>query len=42
VRRVRQAFDLAGFEAIHAYDDSKGDRPMLAMATHRSYRWRGL
>jgi phosphatidylglycerophosphatase C len=42
VRRVRQAFDLAGFEAIHAYGDSKGDRPMLAIASHRSYRWRNL
>lgn len=42
VRRVRHAFDLAGFEAVYAYGDSKGDRPMLGLARHRYYRWRAM
>lgn len=41
VRRVRQTFDLARFGAVFAYGDSNGDRPMLALAHHRCYRWRG-
>lgn len=39
-RRVRAAFDLAAFESIYAYGDSKGDRAMLRLAQQRYYRWR--
>jgi phosphatidylglycerophosphatase C len=38
VRRVRARFDLAAFDAIHAYGDTPEDQAMLAMADHRWYR----
>ncbi|MEQ4576662.1 HAD family hydrolase [[Pseudomonas] boreopolis] len=39
---VRSRFDLAGFERIHAYGDSREDKPMLALAHERWYRGRRI
>ena len=38
VRRIRDSFDLADFEDIYAYGDTKGDKPMLALAKHAFYK----
>jgi phosphatidylglycerophosphatase C len=38
VRRIRERFDLRGFSAIYAYGDSRGDEPMLAIATKAFYK----
>jgi len=39
VRRIRQKFPrLETFQNIYAYGDSKGDREMLALATHPAYQ----
>lgn len=40
--RIRARYDLADFERIHAYGDSREDRPMLALAQERWYRGRRL
>ncbi|AYB33155.1 HAD-IB family hydrolase [Chryseolinea soli] len=37
-RRIREAYDLAGYDRIIAYGDSRGDREMLALATDPHYR----
>jgi HAD superfamily hydrolase (TIGR01490 family) len=37
-RRVQAVFDLASFTEIYAYGDSRGDREMLALATHPYFR----
>ncbi len=37
--RVRQRYDLAQFRDIYAYGDTAEDRELLALATHRYYRW---
>jgi HAD superfamily hydrolase (TIGR01490 family) len=37
-RRVAGRFDLAVFERIHAYGDTREDEHLLAMATERFYR----
>lgn len=37
-RRIREMFDLKDYEYIYAYGDSKGDRAMLDLATHKFYR----
>jgi HAD superfamily hydrolase (TIGR01490 family) len=37
-RRVSARFDLASFERIHAYGDTREDDYLLAMATDRFYR----
>ncbi|HMH24599.1 MAG TPA: HAD-IB family hydrolase [Puia sp.] len=34
VQRIRQQFKLEDYQPIHAYGDSAGDRPMLALAHH--------
>ncbi len=39
VNRIKCEFDPADFENIYAYGDSKGDKEMLAMATHPHYRF---
>ena len=39
-RLVRERYDLARYERIHAYGDSREDRPMLALAHERWYRGR--
>lgn len=38
-RRVRERFDLAAFETIHAYGDTPEDEAMLALAHRCWYRW---
>lgn len=38
VNRIRQAIDLSEYKTICVYGDSKGDKPMLALATHAHYR----
>jgi HAD superfamily hydrolase (TIGR01490 family) len=40
VRRIEERFDLSDFDHIYAYGDRPGDRPMLAIANERYYRWR--
>jgi len=37
-RRIREAYNLAHYERIIAYGDSRGDREMLALATDPHYR----
>ncbi len=39
-RRARERYDLARYDAIHAYGDTKDDLAMLALADHRWYQWR--
>ncbi|WP_343690682.1 HAD family hydrolase [Chitinophaga sp.] len=34
VERIKQAFDLNGYDDIYAYGDTSGDRPMLAIAKY--------
>ena len=41
-RLIRARYDLASFERIHAYGDSREDRPMLALAHERWYRGKRL
>ncbi len=38
VRRIHEAFRLDDYESIHAYGDTAGDKPMLALATHAHYK----
>ena len=38
VARIRDAIDLDRFDEIHAYGDSRGDAPMLALATHPTFK----
>ena len=38
VAYIRQRFDLSQYTRIHAYGDSREDRPMLALAHERWYR----
>lgn len=40
VRRVRERYDLAAFDHIHAYGDTKEDLEMLRIANRRYYQWR--
>jgi HAD superfamily hydrolase (TIGR01490 family) len=42
VRRIREHFDLSAFDYIYAYGDRPGDRPMLALANERYYRWKRI
>jgi HAD superfamily hydrolase (TIGR01490 family) len=37
-RRIQEAFNLNSFSQIYAYGDSRGDREMLALATHPHFR----
>ena len=39
-RRVREAFALDDFAAVHAYGDTAEDDALLALADHRTYRGR--
>lgn len=39
-RRVRAAFVLADYAAVHAYGDTAEDDALLALADHRTYRGR--
>jgi HAD superfamily hydrolase (TIGR01490 family) len=37
VKRVKEKYNLTGFEYIYAYGDSRGDREMLALADEGYY-----
>jgi len=38
VRRIRSQFDLSNYDEVYAYGDTKGDKPMLALATFAFYQ----
>lgn len=38
VRRIKEQFDLSEYSSIYAYGDSRGDEPMLALATFSYYK----
>lgn len=38
VRRIREKINLADYETIYAYGDSRGDREMLEIAHEKGYR----
>jgi phosphatidylglycerophosphatase C len=42
VRRIEERFNLSDFDYTYAYGDRPGDRPMLAMANERYYRWKRI
>ncbi len=42
VARIRKLFDLSRYQRIHAYGDSREDKPMLALAHERWYRGKPL
>jgi HAD superfamily hydrolase (TIGR01490 family) len=37
VRRIREKYDLSAYDEIYCYGDTKGDRPMLGLATFSFY-----
>jgi phosphatidylglycerophosphatase C len=38
VRRILESYDLNAYDEIYAYGDTKGDKPMLGLATFCFYR----
>jgi|SRR5579872_3982286 len=38
VRRIKEAYDLSGYQQIYTYGDSRGDRPMLSLGTASFYK----
>jgi phosphatidylglycerophosphatase C len=38
VRRIKEVYQLNQFNTVYAYGDTSGDKPMLALATHASYK----
>jgi phosphatidylglycerophosphatase C len=38
VRRIRENFDLSQYGEVYCYGDTKGDKPMLELATFRFYK----
>jgi HAD superfamily hydrolase (TIGR01490 family) len=38
VCRIRETLDLSAYDTIYAYGDSRGDKPMLALAHHPFYK----
>jgi len=38
VQRIKAAFDLSEYGTIHCYGDTKGDKPMLELATFSFYK----
>ena len=38
VNRISKAFDLSGYDEIYCYGDTKGDKPMLGLATFSFYK----
>jgi HAD superfamily hydrolase (TIGR01490 family) len=38
VNRIRLQYDLSQFDEVYAYGDTKGDKPMLALATFAFYQ----
>ncbi len=42
VRRVLAQYSLSQYEAVYAYGDTPDDQPLLALATHKYYRWQDV
>ena len=38
VNRINAAFDLSQYDEIYCYGDTKGDKPMLRLATFAFYK----
>jgi phosphatidylglycerophosphatase C len=38
VRRISQQYDLSNYDQVYAYGDTKGDKPMLRLATFAFYK----
>ena len=38
VKRIKQSFNLSEYETIYCFGDTKGDKPMLKLATHAVYK----
>jgi len=38
VRRIMNSYDLSQYDEVYCYGDTKGDKPMLRLATHAFYR----
>jgi len=38
VVRIKEAYNLADYDEIYAYGDTKGDKPMLELATFKFYK----
>ena len=39
VRRIKEKYNLKEFDEIHVFGNSKGDLPMLELATHKYYKF---
>ena len=42
VRRIEERYRLSDFDYVFAYGDNPGDKPMLAIANERYYRWKRI
>ncbi|HEV2353473.1 MAG TPA: HAD-IB family phosphatase, partial [Puia sp.] len=38
VRRIKESYDLSGYQHIYTYGDSRADRPMLRLGTASFYK----
>lgn len=38
VRRIREVYNLADYDEVYCYGDTKGDKPMLSLATFAFYQ----
>jgi phosphatidylglycerophosphatase C len=38
VKRIKQSYNLSEYETIYCFGDTKGDKPMLKLATHAVYK----
>lgn len=38
VRRIKEKYDLSAYQSIHCYGDTKGDKPLLGLATVSFYK----
>ena len=38
VKRIKQSYNLSEYETIYCFGDTKGDKPMLKLATHAIYK----
>lgn len=38
VKRIQEAYDVSGYDEIYGYGDTKGDKPMLSLATFGFYQ----
>jgi HAD superfamily hydrolase (TIGR01490 family) len=38
VRRIRESYNLSDYDEVYAYGDTKGDKPMLALAARSFYK----